>query len=122
VLCHLAAYARLVGGVLRGAAEDRSPSHTELYGRELTQQEQAFTDLDAINDAVRREYAALSYDDALVFWRATHAELVAQTARLTDEQLAAPGPAAQLNWSRPHLADVVTALVQHYEGHMEPER
>jgi hypothetical protein len=122
VLCHLAAYARLVRGVLRGAAESRSPTDTELYGRQLTEQERALTDLDAINDAVQREYAALSYDDALAFWRAMHAQAIDEVARLTDEQLAAPGPPTPPNWWRPHLADVVTALVQHCEGHLGPER
>ena|SRR5438874_10185314 len=122
VLCHLAAYARLVGGVLRGAAESRSPTDTELYGRQLTEQERALTDLDAINDALQREYAALSYDDALAFWRAMHAQAIDDVARLTDEQLAAPGPPAPPNWWRPHLADVVTALVRHCEGHLGPQR
>ncbi len=122
VLCHLAAYTRLVGGVLRGAAENRSPTQAELYGRELTEQEQALTDLDAINESLRREYTALSYGDALAFWRAMHAEAVAQAARLTDQQLAAPGPSAPPNWWRPHLAEVVTALVRHYQGHMGRER
>ena len=118
VLCHLAAYARLVGGVLRGVAENRCPTSAELYGRDLTQEEQAVTDLDAINDAIQREYAMLTYDEALTLWRAMHAEAVTEAARLTDQQLAAPGPAAPANWSRPHLADVVSALVGHYEGHM----
>ncbi len=118
MLCHLAAYARLVGAVLRSTAQSRPPSNSELYGRELTEDELALTDLDAVNESLRREYTALSYDDALAFWRAMHAEAVAQAARLTDDQLAAPGPSAPPNWSRPHLADAVTALIQHYEGHM----
>jgi hypothetical protein len=122
VLCHLAAYARLVGGVLRGAAEHRAPTDTELYGRELTEQEHALADLDAINEAIHREYAALSYNDALAFWHAMHAAAIAQVARLTDEQLEAPGPSAPPEWRRPHLAEVVTVLARHYEGHMGPER
>jgi hypothetical protein len=118
VLCHLAAYTRLVGAVLRSTAEHRLPSSTELYGRELTDEEQALVDLDAINEALRRTYEDLSYDEALAFWRGMHAEAVAQAGRLTNEQLAAPGPVSPPNWWRPHLADVVTALVQHYEEHM----
>ena len=121
VLCHLAVYARLVGAVMRSTAEKRLPTSAELYGRELTEEEQALTDLDAINEAQRSEYAALSYDEGLAFWRAMHAEAVAQVARLSDAQLAAPGPAAPPNWSRPHLADVASALMQHYEGHMATE-
>lgn len=122
VLCHLAAYARLVGAVLWGVADNRPPTDTQLYGRELTEQERTLADLDAINDALRRECATLSYEEALTFWRAMHAEAVAQVDRLTDEQLLAPGPYAPPSWSRPHLADVVTALVQHYAGHMRLER
>jgi hypothetical protein len=118
VLCHLAAYTRLLAGMLQGVVENRSPTDRELYGRELTEAEQALTDLDAINAALHHEHAALSYDDALAFWRAMHTDAVAQAARLTDTQLAAPGPAAPPSWSRPHLADVVTALVQHYAEHM----
>jgi hypothetical protein len=118
VLCHLAAYARLVGAVLRSCADSRLPVDRELYGRDLTEEEKALTDLDAINEAVRRTYEGLSYDESLTFWREMHAEAVAQAARLTDEQLAAPGPAAPPSWWRPHLADVVTALVEHYQEHM----
>jgi hypothetical protein len=118
VLCHLAAYTRLVAGVLRGAAEDRSPTEAELYGRALTEQERAVQDLDAINDALQREYAGLSYTAALAFWRAMHAEAMAQLERLTDAQLAAPGPRAPSAWSRPHLAEVVSTLVRHYQAHM----
>jgi hypothetical protein len=122
VLCHLAAYARLVGAALRGAAENRPPTATELYGRELAEDEQALTDLDAINAALHREYAKLIYDEALVFWRTMHAEAVAQVAHLTDQQLAAPGPAAPPAWQRPHLGEVVTTLVRHYEEHMGTDR
>jgi hypothetical protein len=118
VLCHLAAYTRLVGAMLRSTAEHRLPTSTELYGRELSDEEQALTDLDAINDAVMRAYEGLSYEEALAFWRTVHAQAVTQAARLTDEQLAAPGPVAPPAWSRPHFAEVVTALVQHYEAHM----
>jgi hypothetical protein len=121
VLCHLAVYARLVGAVMRSTAEKRLPTSAELYGRELTEEEQALTDLDAINEALRSAHAAHSYDEGLAFWRAMHAEAVAQVARLSDAQLEAPGPAAPPNWSRPHLADVVSALIQHYEGHMATE-
>jgi hypothetical protein len=53
---------------------------SELYGRQLTEQERALTDLDAINDAVQREYAVLSYDDALAFWRAVHAQAIDEVA------------------------------------------
>ena len=119
VLCHLGAYARLVGAVLRGEAEGRRATSAELYGRELTGEELAIVGLDAVNEALRREYAALAYGEALAFWRAMHEQVVAQAARLTDDQLAAPGPSYPMNWSRPHLADVVTALITHYEGHME---
>jgi mycothiol maleylpyruvate isomerase-like protein len=118
VLCHLAAYARLVGAILRSSAEHRLPVNTELYGRELTAEESNLTDLDAINAALRRSYEGLSYGEALAFWRGMHSQAVAQAARLTDEQLATPGPVAPPTWWRPHLADVVTALVQHYEEHM----
>ena len=79
VLCHLAVYARLVRAVMRSTAEKRLPTSVELYGRELTQEEQALTDLDAINEAQRSEYAALSYDEGLAFWRAMHAEAVARS-------------------------------------------
>jgi len=118
VLCHLAAFARVVAAVLRGAAEGRPPSDTELYGRELSAEEAALTDLDAINESVRQEYQALSYAEALAFWRAMHADALAQLARLTDERLAAPAPPYPTSWAREHLADVVTALTSHYAGHM----
>jgi hypothetical protein len=121
VLCHLAAYTRLLAGMLQGVVENRSPTDRELYGRELTEAEQALTDLDAINAALHHEHAALSYDDALAFWRAMHTDAVTQCARLTNTQLAAPGPAAPPSWSRPHLADVVTALLRHYAEHMRAE-
>ena len=68
------------------------------------------TDLDEINAATQRETAAITYDQALDWWRATHAETLAQLARLTPDQLAAPGPRYPPNWSRAHLADIVTAL------------
>jgi hypothetical protein len=121
VLCHLATYTRLVGAILRATAEDRSATNLELYGRELTEQELAMTDLDEINAAAQRETAALSYAEALVFWRAIHAEALTQLARLTDAQLAAPGPASPPGWTRPHLADVVTALTDHHVSHMAIE-
>jgi Mycothiol maleylpyruvate isomerase N-terminal domain len=122
VLCHLGAYARLVGAILLGEAERRRPSTSELYGRELSNEELAIVGLDDVNEAVRREYEGLSYDQALAFWRAMHDHVVTQAARLTDDQLAAPGPVYPPNWSREHLSEVVTALIRHYEGHMGAER
>jgi hypothetical protein len=118
VLCHLAAYARLVAAVLRGAADGRQATDRELYGRELTDAERALGGLDEVNEAIRREHATLSYGEGLALWRAMHAEARTQLARLTDAALAAPGPAYPPAWSRPHLAAVVLALVHHYEGHM----
>ena len=118
VLCHLAAYAKVVGAALQGVAEGRPPTNSELYGRELTDAELALSDLDEINAGVQSQYAGLTYDEALAFWRAMHAHLVAHAARLTNTQLAASGPPYPPNWSRAHLADVVTALVAHYETHM----
>jgi hypothetical protein len=122
VLCHLGAYARLVGAVLQGEAERRRPSMTELYGRELSNEELATVGLDAVNEAIRREHEGLSYDQAVALWRAKHDHVFTQAARLTDDPLAAPGPVYPPNWSRQHLADVVTALIRHYEGHMGAER
>ena len=118
VLCHLAVYTRVVGAILRATAEDRVATIVELYGRELTPEELAMTDLDEINAAAQRDTADLSYADALAFWRATHAETLAQAERLTGAQFAAPGPASPANWWRPHLAEVVTALTDHYAAHM----
>jgi len=118
VLCHLAAYARLVGAILRAEAEGRAATELELYGRELGDAERALSDLDDVNEAVRKEYAGLTYDEALAFWRAMHAEALAHAGRLSDAQLAAPGPDQPPHWRRPQLADVVGALVQHCEGHM----
>jgi hypothetical protein len=118
VLCHLAAFARLVGAILRAEAEGRAATEPELYGRELSDAERAVSDLDEVNEGVRREHAGLSYEEALAFWRVTHAEALAQAARLTDAQLATPGPAEPPLWRRPQLADVAAALVRHCEGHM----
>ncbi len=118
VLCHLAAYARLIGAALRGVAEDRTPTETELYGRSLTADERRVADLDDVNAAVQREYAGLSYEEALAFWRRMDANVAAQIARLSEGQLAAPGPAVPPHWTKPHLVDIVTALIGHYEGHM----
>lgn len=118
VLCHLGAYARLVGAVLKGRAEGRPPSTTELYGRELTDDESAMVELDEVNEAIRREYQALSYNEALAFWRAMHQQVLAQAARVTDDQFAEPGPSYPPNWHRPHLVEVIEALVSHYDGHM----
>ena len=67
---------------------------------------------------MREEHAGLSYGEALTFWRATHAEALVHAARLTDAQLAAPGPDHPPRWRRPQLADVVAGLVKHCEGHM----
>jgi hypothetical protein len=118
VLCHLAVYARLVGAILRATAEGREATTVELYGRELTPEELAMTDLDEINAAAQRDTAHLSYAEALAFWRAMHAEAEAQLARLSDAQLAAPGPASPAIWSRPHLSEIVTALTDHYTAHL----
>jgi hypothetical protein len=118
VLCHLAVYARVVSAILRATAEDRAATTVELYGRELTPEELAMTDLDEINAAAQRDTAHLSYDEALAFWRAMHAEAAAQLARLSPEQLAAPGPTTPPNWHKPHLQEVVTALTDHYAAHM----
>lgn len=118
VLCHLAAYARLVGAVLGAEAEGRQATERELYGRELREDERALAGLDEVNEAIRREHAALGYDEALAFWRTMHATAIAQLARLSASALAAPGPASPPEWSRPRLADVVWALIHHYEGHM----
>src|SRR4030088_2298890 len=69
VLCHLGAYARLAGAILQAEAESRQPSTSELYGRELSNEELAIVGLDHVNEAIRREYEGLSYDQALAFWR-----------------------------------------------------
>lgn len=50
-----------------------------------------------------------------------HAEVANQLRRLTDAQLAAPGPAYPPNWARAHLSDVVVALCDHYHAHMTAE-
>ncbi len=118
VLCHLAVYTRVVAAILRATVENRSATTQELYGRELTPEELAMTDLDEINAAAQRDTAHLSYAEALNFWRAMHAESVAQVARLSDEQLNAPGPTSPPNWHKPHLKEVVTALTDHYAAHM----
>jgi hypothetical protein len=118
VLCHLAAYARLVGAVLGAEADGRRATERELYGRELREDERALANLDEVNEAIRREYAAFGYDEALDFWRAMHAEVIAQCARLSTHALAGPGPTYPTEWSRPRLADVVWALIHHVEGHM----
>jgi hypothetical protein len=118
VLCHLAVYTRVVGAILRATAEDRVATSVELYGRELTPEELAMTELDEINAATQRDTAHLSYAGALAFWRAMHGEALVQLARLSDTQLDAPGPTAPPTWHRPHLAEVVTALTDHYAAHM----
>jgi hypothetical protein len=119
VLCHLAAYAQVVGAALQGAADGRRPSNAELYGRELTDAELAIASLDEVNEAVQRQYARLSYYEALAFWRAMHQQVVAQITRLSDDQLQAPGPAHPEHWSRAHLAEIAWALIAHSHGHME---
>jgi len=118
VLCHLAVYTRVVAAILRATAENRSATTQELYGRELTPEESAMTDLDEINAAAQRDTAHLSYAEALAFWRAVHAEAMTQLARLSDAQLDAPGPTTPPNWHRPHLKEVVTALTHHYAANM----
>jgi hypothetical protein len=60
----------------------------------------------------------LSYAEALAFWRAMHAAAETALARLSDAQLAAPGPSSPPNWHKPHLNEVVTALTNHYAAHM----
>jgi hypothetical protein len=119
-LCLLSPSLALLGSAPPPPPEQRPPTSAELYGRELTDEEHALTDLDAINAAVLRAHAGLSYAEALVLWRTMHAQAVGQAARLTDAQLAAPGPLVPAHWSRPHLAEVVTALVDHYQAHMAP--
>jgi DinB superfamily len=118
VLVHLAAYTRLVAAFLRGAAEQRVPGHAELFGRELSEAELAMNDLDQINHAVIREHAHLSYGEARALWRSMHQEAVVQLGRLSDEQLAAPGPDYMPAWRSPHLGDVVARLGAHYEAHL----
>lgn len=122
VLTHLGAFARLIAAMLRAEAEGRQATDAELYGRDLTAQERALGGLDEVNEAIRREYAAMPYDEALALWRTLHADVVTQLARLTDAQLAAPGPAHPAHWSRPQLVGVVEALIQHYRGHMAENR
>jgi len=122
VLTHLAAYARLIAAMLRAEAEDRPATDAELYGRELTTEERALGGLDEVNEAIRREYEALPYDQALALWRAMHAEVITQFARLADTQLAAPGATYPAQWSRPRLVGVVEALIHHYQGHMVEKR
>jgi hypothetical protein len=118
VLTHLGAYARLIAAMLRAEAERRQATDAELYGRELTAAERALGGLDEVNEAIRREYETLSYDEAVALWRTMHAEVIAQFGRLTNAQLAAPGPTYPAHWSRPELVDVVGALIHHYHGHM----
>ncbi len=119
VLIHLAVYARLVGAVLRAEAE-RQATPVELFGRELSDDELQL-DLDDQNAAAQREYAALDWQQALAFWRGMHAHVETQLARLTDAQLAAPGPAYPPTWARAHLSDSVVALCHHYRAHLAPE-
>jgi hypothetical protein len=118
VLCHIAAYARLVGAVLGAEAEGRRATNRELYGRELREDELALAGLDAVNEAIRQEYAALGYEEALAFWRTMHTAMVANVARLSASALAAPGPSYPPGWYRPHLGEVVSGVIDHYEGHM----
>jgi len=120
VLIHLAVYARLVGAILHALADGREPTPVELFGRQLTEAELRLS-LDDQNAAVQREYAALDWQQALDFWRAAHAHVATQLARLTDAQLAAPGPVYPPDWARPHLSDIVVALCDHYGAHMTGE-
>jgi len=120
VLVHLAVYARLVGAVLRAEAEGRQPTALELFGRELSDDELQL-DLDNQNAAAQREYAALDWRQALGFWRGMHTQVEMQVARLTDAQLAAPGPAYPPTWARAHLSDSVVVLCDHYRAHMARE-
>jgi len=117
VLIHLAVYARLVGALLQAAADGRQPTPVELFGRELSDEELQFG-LDDQNAAAQRQYAAFDWQQALDFWRASHSHVSSQLARLTDAQLAAPGPTYPPNWARAHLSDVVVALCDHYLAHM----
>src|SRR5437773_1090578 len=98
ILTHLGAYARLIAAILRAQAEGRQATDAELYGRELTTDERAVGGVDEVNEAIRREYEALTYDEALALWQMLHAEVATQLARLTDAQLAAPGPAYPPQW------------------------
>jgi hypothetical protein len=118
VLIHLGAYARLIAAILRAEAEGRKATDAELYGRELTDEERALVGLDEVNEAVRRQYDALSYDEAWTLWRTMQASVASQLARLTDQQLTAPGPVHPTTWSRPRLVGVVEALINHYQGHL----
>ena len=52
VLCHLGAYARLAGAILQAEAESRQPSTSELYGRELSNEELAIVGLDHVKRRV----------------------------------------------------------------------
>src|SRR5437879_6505577 len=72
VLTHLGAYARMVAAILRAEAEGRQATDAELYGRELTVEERALGGLDEVNEAIRREYEALPYDESLALWRTMH--------------------------------------------------
>ena len=65
VLTHLAAYARLIASLLRAEAEGRQATDAELYGRELTAHERALGGLDEVNEAIRRAYEALTYDEVV---------------------------------------------------------
>jgi hypothetical protein len=117
VLVHLAVYARVVGALMRAKAEAREATAVELFGRELTDEELRL-DLDGQNAAVQREYVALGWAEALAFWRLVHAQVRAQVERLSDAQLAAPGPGHLPGWASPHLSDAVVALCRHYQGHV----
>ena len=85
-------YARPVGGALPWPRTVGIP--IQVGTGELTEPERAVTDLNAINDAVQRQYFALSSNAALAFWRAMHIQASDEVARLTDGRLAAPGTSA----------------------------
>jgi DinB superfamily len=118
VVWHLTAYTRAVAAVLRGAAEARQPSSAELFGRELTADELSL-ELDEQNEAIRRQYADQARD-AIAEWRSQLQAATGQAVALSDEVLEAPGPTYLPAWTRPHLYEVVDALVSHYEAHLSP--
>jgi Protein of unknown function (DUF1706) len=119
VLCHLAPVARLVAAVLAASAEQRQPTEQELYGRNLTEAEWRITNLDEINEAIQAEYAHLTFDEALAFWRSQHARVVLAVERLSEEQLEAEN-SYPLAWARPHLYRVIDSLLAHCRGHVAP--
>jgi hypothetical protein len=117
VLCHLAPAARIVAAVLAAKAEQRGPTDTELYRRNLTDAEWRMTSLDEINQAVQDGHAHLTYDEASQFWRRELANVVLELRRVSEEHLEAevtypPG------WERPHLYQVVDTFLAHCTSHV----